>query len=132
MVIRCLHCGSPVIIRGRLWECGYCGDFGSISSPHPSGKAKLMQAATPSFQVTTIVADPSDVSTGSDEENSPHSFSRTGLKDIVCRWGFSENEWAYRDLLVAAFLAVVHFWSVEKLSRDGHRWTSGKVGEWKP
>ena len=23
-------------------ECGYCGDFGSISSLHPSEKAKLM------------------------------------------------------------------------------------------
>lgn len=109
MVIRCLHGGSPVIIRGSLWECGYCGDFGSISSPHSSGKAKLMQAATPTFRVTTIVTGPSDALTGSDEENSPHSFSRIGPKDIVCRWDFSENKWACRDLLIAVFLAVAHF-----------------------
>lgn len=32
MAIRCPHCGSPVMIRGNRWECGYCGDFGSISS----------------------------------------------------------------------------------------------------
>lgn len=40
--IRCPHCGSPVRIRGSRRECGYCGDFGSISSLHPSEKAKLM------------------------------------------------------------------------------------------
>lgn len=29
--IRCPHCGSPARIRGdNLWECGWCGDFGSL------------------------------------------------------------------------------------------------------
>ena len=45
VTIRCPHCGSPVMVRGRWWECGYCGDCGKISSLHPSEKAKLMQAA---------------------------------------------------------------------------------------
>ena len=26
--MRCPCCGSPVMIRGNLWECGYCGDSG--------------------------------------------------------------------------------------------------------
>ena len=77
--IRCPHCGSPVMIRGSRWECGYCGDFGGISSLHPSEKAKLIQAATPTVQVTITVTCPSDEPTESDEENSPRSFSRNEL-----------------------------------------------------
>lgn len=38
--IRCPHCGSPVIIRGNRWECGWCGDFGGVSSLQPSEKAQ--------------------------------------------------------------------------------------------
>ena len=97
--IRCPHCGSPVMIRGNRWQCGWCGDFGAISSLHPSEKAKLMQAATPSISFTITVADTSD----DEEEETPRSFSRTELEDMVRRWDFSENEWACRDLLIAAF-----------------------------
>lgn len=25
---RCPHCGSPVMLRGNSWECGWCGDSG--------------------------------------------------------------------------------------------------------
>ena len=28
--MRCPWCGSPVMIRGASWECGWCGDFGSL------------------------------------------------------------------------------------------------------
>ncbi len=28
--MRCPWCGSPVRIRGSQWECGWCGDFGSL------------------------------------------------------------------------------------------------------
>ena len=28
--MRCPWCGSPVMIRGSAWECGGCGDFGSL------------------------------------------------------------------------------------------------------
>ena len=28
--MRCPWCGSPVMIRGSSWECGWCGDFGSL------------------------------------------------------------------------------------------------------
>ena len=76
--IRCPHCGSPVKIRGSRRECGYCGDFGSISSLHPSEKAKLMQAATPSVQVTVTVTDTS-------EEEPPRRFSRAEPEDMVRR-----------------------------------------------
>lgn len=98
--IRCPHCGSPVKIRGSRRECGYCGDFGSISSLHPSEKAKLMQAATPSVQVTVTVTDTS-------EEEPPRRFSRAEPEDMVRRWDFDENEWACRDLLIAAFPEAV-------------------------
>lgn len=109
--IRCPHCGSPVMIRGSRWECGWCGDFGSISSLHPSEKAKLMQAAAPSVQVTITVTGAED---GPDEENSPRSFSRAELEDMVHRWDFDENEWACRDLLLTAFPDAVRRWSPEE------------------
>ena len=108
--IRCPHCGSPVMIRDSRWECGWCGDFGSISSLQPSEKAKLMQAA-PSVQITITVTGAED---GPDEENSPRSFSRAELEDMVHRWDFDENEWACRDLLLAAFPDAVRRWSPEE------------------
>ena len=107
--IRCPHCGSPVMVRGSRWECGYCGNFGSISSFHPSEKAKLMRAAAPSVQVTVTVTDPS-------EEEPPRRFSRSDLEDMVRRWDFDENEWAYRDLLIAAFPQAASRWSEEELA----------------
>ena len=30
--MRCPYCGSPVMIRGSSWECGWCGDYGSFRS----------------------------------------------------------------------------------------------------
>ena len=108
--IRCPHCGSPVMIWDSRWECGWCGDFGSISSLQPSEKAKLMQAA-PSVQITITVTGAED---GPDEENSPRSFSRAELEDMVHRWDFDKNEWACRDLLLAAFPDAVRRWSPEE------------------
>lgn len=110
MTIRCPHCGSPVMIRGSRWECGYCGDFGSISSLQPSEKAKLLRAAAPSVQVTITVTGPSD------KEETPRRFSRSELEDMVRRWDFSENEWACRDLLIAAFPQAASRWSQEELT----------------
>lgn len=107
--IRCPHCGSPVKIRGSRWECGYCGDFGSISSLQPSEKAKLMQSAPPTVQVTVTVTDPS-------AEETPRRFSQAELEDMVRRWDFDENEWACRDLLIAAFPQAASRWSQEELA----------------
>ena len=28
--IRCPYCGSPAEVKGRYWECGYCGDSGRM------------------------------------------------------------------------------------------------------
>lgn len=109
--IHCPHCGSPVMLRGTRWECGYCGDFGAISSLQPSDKAKLMCAATPSVQLSFTVTD------SSNEENSSRSFSRDELEDMVRRWDFSEDEWACRDLLIAAFPEVKRRWSAEELEQ---------------
>ena len=107
--IRCPHCGSPVKIRRSRWECGYCGDFGNISSLHPSEKAKLMGTATPTVQVTVTVTD-------SSAEETPRRFSRAELEDMVRRWDFDENEWACRDLLIAAFPQAASRWSEEALA----------------
>lgn len=77
--IRCPHCDSPVMVRGNRWECGYCGDFGEISSLQPTEKAELVHAAAPSVRLTITVTD------ASDEEEPPRSFSRAELEDMVRR-----------------------------------------------
>ena len=112
--IRCPHCGSPVMIRGNRWECGWCGDFGGISSLHPSEKAKLLQRAAPSISITVTVTDSGEEE--AEAEETPRSFSRTELEDMVRRWDFSENEQACRDLLIAAFPAAAGYWSAQELS----------------
>ena len=111
ITIRCPHCGSPVTIRGSGWECGWCGDFGDISSLPPSEKAKLMQAATPSVQFTVTVKNTAE------EKETPRRFSRAELEDMVRRWDFDENEWACRDLLIAAFPQAAGHWSEEELAK---------------
>ena len=127
--ICCPNCGSPVSLRGDRWECGYCGDFGGISSLHPSEKAKLLRASTPSIQVTLTVAGTS----AEPEENAPpRSFSRTELEDMVRRWDFSENEQACRDLLIAAFPDAVRFWNAEEMSEMDTMELLGKVGAKNP
>lgn len=42
--VRCPHCGSSAEVRGRRWECGWCGDFGDISS---LGAAQMAELAPP-------------------------------------------------------------------------------------
>ena len=123
--IRCPHCGSSVMIRGNRWECGWCGDFGSISSLHHSEKAKLMQAATPTIQFTVTVTDTSD-------EEAPRNFSRSELEDMVRRWDFDENEWACRDLLIAAFPEAVSRWTAEELEGMDTMDLLSKTGEKDP
>lgn len=112
--IRCPHCGSPVMIRGNRWECGWCGDFGGISSLQPSEKAKLLQRAAPSISITVTVTDTGEAE--EEAEETPRSFTRTELEDMVRRWDFSENEQACRDLLIAAFPATAGCWSAQELS----------------
>lgn len=121
--IRCPHCGAPVMLRGCRWECGYCGDFGSISSLQPSEKAKLAQARASSVRITVTVT------ATSQEEEAPFSpactapeaaevscFSRAVLEDMVRRWDLEQNEWACRDLLIAAFPQATGRWSAEELA----------------
>ena len=55
-----------------------------------------MGASKHTVQITVTVTD-------SSEEETPRRFSRAELEDMVRRWDFSENEWACRDLLIAAF-----------------------------
>lgn len=107
--IRCPHCGSPVMVRGSRWECGWCGDFGSTSSLFPSEQAKLIPEETP--QKITLECTVSVV----DTTPPPRHFTRTELEDMVRRWDFSENEWACRDLLITDFPDAVRRWTAEEL-----------------
>ena len=102
------------MIRGNRWECGWCGDFGGISSLHPSEKAKLLQRAAPSISITVTVTDSGEEE--AEAEETPRSFTRMELEDMVRRWDFSENEQACRDLLIAAFPAAAGYWSAQELS----------------
>lgn len=107
--IHCPHCGSPVMVRGNRWECGWCGDFGSISSLFPSEQAKLVpEQSTPQLSLSVAVA-------VVDTTPPPRHFPRTELVDMVRRWDFSENEFACRDLLIADFPDAVRRWTAEEL-----------------
>ena len=107
--IRCPHCGSPVMVRGNRWECGWCGDFGSTSSLFPSEQAKLVpEKSTPQITLSFTVS-------VEDTTPPPRHFTRTELVDMVRRWDFSENEWACRDLLIADFPDAVRRWTAEEL-----------------
>lgn len=44
---RCPHCGSPIQIRGNRWECGWCGDFGSLASLKTPSRNKPTPASVP-------------------------------------------------------------------------------------
>ena len=107
--IRCPHCGSPVIVRGSRWECGWCGDFGSTSSLFPSERAKLVsEESKPQITLSFTVS-------VEDTTPPPRRFTRTELVNMVGRWDFSENEWACRDLLIADFPDAVRRWTAEEL-----------------
>lgn len=107
--ICCPHCGSPVMVRGNRWECGWCGDFGSISSLFPSEQAKLAhEESTPNISLRLPVS-------VEDTIPPPRRFTRTELVEMVRRWDFSENELACRDLLIADFPDAVRHWTAEAL-----------------
>ena len=43
-------------------------------------------------------------------------FSRAELEDMIRRWDLEQNEWACRDLLIAAFPQATGRWSAEELA----------------
>lgn len=91
--IRCPHCGSLVMIRGNQLECGWCGDFGALSSLHPSERAKLDDTDRVTVTITVTVPD----------DEAPKEFTQEELEAMVRRWDFTDNEDAIRDLLLATF-----------------------------
>ena len=49
--MRCPWCGSPVMIRGSSWECGWCGDSGSLKRT----PLRLLGVVT-HFQVLSVLS----------------------------------------------------------------------------
>ena len=262
--IRCPHCGSPVMVRGNRWECGWCGDFGNISSLNPSERIKLSRASDAALEdlergvLSILEGIQAHFGSGEKERllacklaiygmshalipannQTQHNFQLLqaffqrysfctagevlgtarsgkpafedqflltkerfgsfwesllpdlpqyeaykawpnwlyqtvdGLSQVECafsgednstlfdtlqealdthwstypllhpdlstleaavrNWDFSENEWACRDLLIAAFPDAVRFWSAEELLEMDTMELLGKVSEWKP
>ena len=118
--VPCPHCGSPVRVRGKRWECPWCGDFGDVSSLSPAGKAALQNALHISLKLT--VQPPEE----------PHSFSRRELVQMVARWDFSENPLACRDLLLLDFPEVCDHWSPEELEEMDTMDLLVETGEFAP
>lgn len=85
------------MVRGRQWECGWCGDFGRLP-------ARAAEAEQPAVRITFTV-----------QEEPKRRFSLRELEDMIRRWDFSENEWACRDLLIAAFPEAAGRRSAEEL-----------------
>lgn len=124
--IRCPHCSSPVMVRGNRWECGWCGDFGSISSLFPSEQAKLVcEESKPQITLSFTVS-------VEDTTPPPRHFTRTELVDMVRRWDFSENEFACRDLLIADFPDAVQRWTTEELEDMDTQDLLYKIGDSDP
>lgn len=96
--IRCPHCGSPVRLRGTRWECTWCGDFGSLASLSPAQRAKLLH---PVQALDCPAAE--DLDAGQTRDSLQPTPDYASLEDAVRRWNFSQEEWACRDLLLAAF-----------------------------
>ncbi len=118
--VPCPHCGGPVRVRGKRWECPWCGDFGDVSSLSPAGKAALQNALHISLKLT--VQPPEE----------PPSFSRRELLQMVARWDFSENPLACRDLLLLDFPEVRSHWSPEELEEMDTMDLLVETGEFAP
>ena len=108
MAIRCPHCGSPVMIRGSRWECGWCGDFGALSSLPASERAKLDDTAR--VTVTVTVNEP--------EEEPPKEFTQAQLEAMVRRWDFTDNEDAILGLLLATFPEAASYVEADDLGAE--------------
>ena len=108
MAIRCPHCGSPVRVRGNRWECGWCGDFGALSSLPASERAKL--DGTDRITVTITVTVPDD--------EAPKEFTQAELEAMVRRWNFTENKDAIRDLLLATFPEAAAYDEADSLGAE--------------
>ena len=128
MKISCPYCDSPVTMKGdSSWECGWCGNFGPFRELNAWDKAKLLQEE----QVPKRISIPVRL-VFETEEKPTRKFSRAELEDMVRRWDFSENEWACRDLLVAAFPEEVRRWPPEELSKMGVMDLLAETGEHDP
>lgn len=108
MAIRCPHCGSPVKVLDSRWECGWCGDFGALSSLHPSERAKLNDTIRVTVAVT--VTEP--------EEDTPRKFTPAELEAMVRRWDFTENEDAIQGLLLATFPEAAAYDEADSLGAE--------------
>ena len=108
MAIRCPHCGSPVRVRGSRWECGWCGDFGALSSLSPSERAKLNDTGRVTVTITVNVPD----------EEFPKKFTPAELEAMVRRWDFTENEDAIRGLLLATFPEAAAYDEADSLGAE--------------
>ena len=108
MAICCPHCGSPVRVRGNRWECGWCGDFGALSSLPASERAKL--DGTDRITVTITVTEPDD--------EAPKEFTQAELEAMVRRWDFTENKDAIRDLLLATFPEAAAYDEADSLGAE--------------
>ena len=96
------------MIRGNRWECGWCGDFGALSSLHPSERAKLDDTIRATVTVTVT----------EQKEDTPRKFTQAELQAMVCRWDFTDNEDAIRDLLLAAFPGAASYVEADDLCAE--------------
>ncbi len=113
----CPHCGSPVRVRGKRWECPWCGDFWDVSSLSPAGKAALQNALHISLKLTV----------------QPRRNLLSG--GSLCRWwpgGIFPKTPGLRDLLLLDFPEVRSHWSPEELEEMDTMDLLVETGEFAP
>ena len=119
--IRCPWCGDPVRVDGDRWECGYCGDFGYISSLHASERAKLDRERNRSisfhfvFDASALEDDVPDDPEPEEEPRPVGPDDRAALEEAVRRGDFIQDDDVFRDLLIAAFPQAASRWPDREL-----------------
>lgn len=106
--MRCPWCGaSPVMIRGNTWECGFCGDTGTLRADQIP-------------QVTiTLTVNQDEAQSEAEERHAVLEPDLRASRTAVKNWDFSDQEWACRDLLVASYPQIKKEWTFEQLKDAG-------------
>ncbi|MDY4785129.1 hypothetical protein [Pygmaiobacter massiliensis] len=91
------------MIRGNMWECGFCGDSGFLQADQIP-------------QVTiTLTVNQDEAKSEAEERRAVLEPDLKASRAAVKDWDFSDQEWACRDLLVASYPQIKKEWDFEQL-----------------
>ena len=90
--IRCPNCGSPATVTGSRWECGWCGNFGSLRI--------VPTKITLQLKVASVTIDGPDQAESSREDSAEMDRLVKEFPEAFCDWPEEKRTDAYiEDLL---------------------------------